>query len=80
MKVTRKYLRSYLGRREAEAFVDGVMAAGWQAAEVVVEEEESTQSRWGVQYVVYRLIVEGAPSAVSAPSKFTNTPRRRVIR
>lgn len=62
--VKKTYLRSYLQRREAEAFVDGLMAAGWATGDVEVAEEPSA-SRWGVQYVVYKLTI--TPDHVPAP-------------
>lgn len=64
MPVKKTYLKSYLQRREAEAFVDGLMAAGWATTDSEVVEEPSA-SRWGVQYVVYKL--EALPDPVPSP-------------
>lgn len=71
MPVKKTYLRSYLYRREAEAFVDGLVAAGWKPDEAEVEEEFSSNRR-GVQYVVYKLTI--TPDPVPAP------PRRKFNR
>ena len=71
MPIKKTYLKSYLHKREAEAFVDGLMAAGWKPDEAEVIEEPSA-SRWGVQYVVYKLTI--TPDPVPAP------PRRRFVR
>ena len=71
MATERKYLKDYRTRREAEAFVDGLVAAGWLAAQVETV-EEATASRWGVQYVVYH--------RVEKPDAPPVTPRRRFVR
>jgi hypothetical protein len=64
MPVKRHYLRSYLYRREAEAFVDGLVAAGWKPDEAEAVEEPANNRR-GVQYVVYKL--EVLPDPVPSP-------------
>ncbi len=70
--MTLKFLKSYFSRREAEAFVDGVVAAGWLAAEVEVVAEQGDNPWKKTQYVVYH--------RVAKPPAPVFTPRRRIIR
>ena len=71
MPVKKTYLKSYQSSREAGAFIDGLMA-GWSANDVESVEEDNPKSRWGVEYVVYKLTI--TPDPVPAP------PRRKFVR
>jgi hypothetical protein len=68
----RVFLKSYFSRREAEAFVDGVVAAGWISAEVEVVAEQGDNPWSKTQFVVYHRVAP-APAPVV-------TPRRRFVR
>ena len=68
----RTYLKSYFSSREAGAFVDGLVVAGWLAAEVEVVAEQGDNPWSKTQYVVYHRIEKPEPKPI--------TPRRRFIR
>lgn len=72
MATERKYLKGYFSRREAEAFVDGAVAAGWLAAEMEVVPEQQDDPWAKTQYVVYH--------RVEKPEKPVTGPRRRFVR
>lgn len=72
MTTERKYLKSYFSSREAGAFVDGLVVAGWPAAEVEVVAEQGDNPWSKTQFVVYRRIEKAEPRPI--------TPRRRFVR